>query len=71
MILGKIVGKTSTNGFQFLVEKPTKKFEYVQVPLSDKGIRYVLCQVLELEQDDKIIAKCIPLGYKDEMGRIV
>ena len=68
MILGKIVGKISTNEFNFLVEKQTKKFEYLQVyhPVYE----YVLCQVVEIETDhEKTIAKCQIIGYK-EGGRI-
>jgi uncharacterized protein len=68
MILGKIVGKVTTNEFKFQVEKQTKKFEYVQI--YHKAYEYVLCQVVELETDhEKTIAYCQILGYKDK-GRI-
>ncbi|MFH2020841.1 MAG: ATP-binding protein [archaeon] len=64
MILGKIFGKITTTSFQFIVEKETRKFEFVQV--LHKVYDYVLCQVLEIERTDKDIAKCIVLGYKDK-----
>ncbi len=64
MILGKIFGKITTKHFQFLVEKETKKFEFVQV--LHKVYDYVLCQVVEIERTDKDIAKCIVLGYKEK-----
>ncbi len=68
MILGKIVGKVTTNEFKFQVEKQTNKFEYVQI--FHKAYDYVLCQVVELETDsEKTIAYCQILGYKDK-GRI-
>ena len=68
MILGKIFGKITTNKFQFLVEKETRKFEFVQV--LHKVYDYVLCQVVEIERTDKDIAKCIVIGYKDDKNRI-
>ena len=68
MILGRITGKITTNEFKFIVEKETKKFEYVQV--YHKAYDYILCQVIELETDhDKTTAYCQVLGYKDK-GRI-
>ena len=68
MILGKIFGKLTTTHFQFLVEKETKKFEYVQV--LHRAYDYVLCQVIEIVRTDKDVAKCIVIGYKDDKGRI-
>lgn len=69
MILGKIVGKTTTNKFNFLVDKNAKKFDYCQVYHRDYG--YVLCQILELEKtQENITAKCTVIGYKDKKGRI-
>lgn len=68
MILGKIFGKITTSSFKFLVEKETKKFEFVQV--LHKVYDYVLCQVIEIERTDKDIAKCIVIGHKDDKGRI-
>lgn len=68
MILGRIFGKITTSNFQFLVEKETKKFEFVQV--LHKVYDYVLCQVLEIERTDKDIAKCVVIGYKDEKDAI-
>ncbi len=68
MILGRIFGKITTSSFQFLVEKETKKFEFVQV--LHKVYDYVLCQIIEIERTDRDIAKCIVIGYKDEKGLI-
>lgn len=68
MILGKIFGKITTTHFNFIIEKETKKFEFVQV--LHKVYDYVLCQVVEIERTEKDIAKCIIIGYKDEKGRI-
>jgi uncharacterized protein len=65
MALGKIVGKTTTNEFEFVVEQETKKFEYVQV--NHKNYGKVLCQIDEIERDeDNEIAHCIVLGYKED-----
>jgi hypothetical protein len=69
MILGKIVGKTSTTDFQFSVSGDVDKFEYVQV--LDKSNNYILCQVIELEKDrDKSIAFCNVIGYRDKDNRL-
>lgn len=65
MILGKIIGKITTNEFRFLVDEETSKFEYVQV--YHKLYDYVLCQIIEIEKDSaKTIAYCQVLGYKDK-----
>lgn len=65
MILGKITGKITTNEFKFIVEKETRKLEFIQVYHSAYG--YILCQVIELETDqDKTIAYCQVIGYKDK-----
>lgn len=69
MILGRIIGKTTTHGFEFTVEQSVNKFDYCQVFHKDNG--YVLCQVVELEKtSEKVIGKCVILGYKDKAGRI-
>lgn len=69
MILGRIVGKTTTNDFKFLAEKDTKKFEYIQV--YHQEYEYILCQILEIEKDsEKTICICQVIGYKSE-GRIL
>ncbi len=68
-ILGRIIGKVTTSRFEFLVENETRKFDYCQV--YHKSYDYVLCQVVELEKtSDRIIARCIVIGYKDSRGRI-
>lgn len=65
MILGKLTGKSTTNEFKFIVEKETKKFEFVQV--HHKAYGFVLCLVNELEADqNKTIAYCSVLGYKEK-----
>jgi hypothetical protein len=65
MILGKIIGKTTTVNFEFLATVNAKKFEFVQILHSDYG--YVLSQIIELEKDsEKTIAKCNVIGYIDE-----
>lgn len=64
MILGRIVGKTTTIDFNFLINNSAKKFQYVQVMHKDNY--YVLAQILEIEKDlDKSIAACCIIGYKD------
>jgi len=63
MILGKIIGRTSTLNFNFEVSGSPKKFEYVQILHEDK---YVLCQILELEREkSSTIAYCHIIGYRD------
>lgn len=67
MILGHIYGKTTTTSFTFLVEKETKKLDFVQV--YHERYDYVLGQVIELEMyEDKTVAKCRIIGYKDKDG---
>lgn len=69
MILGRISGKTTTIKFNFIVERETKKFDFIQV-YHDK-YDYVLGQVMELEMDeDKTIAKCQIIGYREKDGTI-
>ena len=68
-ILGRVIGKATTSRFNFLVESETKKFEYCQV--YHRVYDYVLCQVVELEKtEDKLIAICTIIGYKDKDGKI-
>ena len=65
MILGKIVGKSSTKQFTFHVDGDAKKFEYVQV-MHSSGI-FVLAQIEEIEKDpEKTLAFCNIIGYRDE-----
>ncbi len=65
MILGNIIGKSSTNEFIFDVKKDAKKFQYVQV-LHKEGYN-VLAQIVEIEkQNDITKAMCNVLGYRDE-----
>jgi uncharacterized protein len=68
MILGKIIGKITTNHFTFHATADPKKFEYVQVMHQTAG--YVLCQIVEItRQDSQVLANCVVLGYKQE-GKI-
>lgn len=65
LILGKIVGRSTTNQITFKVEKEVDKFEYVQI--NHKNYGFVLGQIIEIEKDsDKTIATCNIIGYKDE-----
>lgn len=65
MILGKIVGKSSTKQFTFQVIGDARKFEYVQV-MHSSGF-FVLAQIEEIEKDpEKTLAFCNILGYRDE-----
>ncbi|MBL7147773.1 MAG: ATP-binding protein [Nanoarchaeota archaeon] len=64
MILGNIIGKTTTLNFKFLVKGNAKKFQYVQVPFKDN---YVLAQIIEIEKElDRAVAFCNILGYREE-----
>ncbi len=69
MILGNIVGKTSTKQFRFQVNGDAHKFEYVQV-MHSSG-EFVLGQIEEIERDhDKTIAFCNVIGYRGEDGAL-
>jgi len=64
MLLGHIKGKITTSDFSFEAKEETKNFEYVQV--YHKVYDYVLCQVVEVTKtNDKTIANCQVIGYKD------
>ncbi|MBS3108299.1 ATP-binding protein [Candidatus Woesearchaeota archaeon] len=64
MILGNIVGKTTTLDFKFLIKDTAKKFQYVQA-LHKEGY-YILAQILEIEKDiEKSIAICSIIGYNN------
>ena len=62
MILGNIIGKTSTLEFNFLVKHEINKFDYVQVLFRNN---YILAQVLEIEKSNQTIAKCNIIGYRE------
>jgi len=64
MILGKIVGKTTTRKFKFRIESKAKKFQYIQVMHKEYG--YVLCQIIEIERSKEEIADCVIIGYKKD-----
>jgi len=62
MILGNIIGKTSTKEFMFLVRGNAKKFDYVQVLSADS---YILGQIIEIEKENnQAIAFCNVIGYR-------
>jgi hypothetical protein len=61
MILGRIVGKTSTRKFSFKIDAGAKKFQYVQIMHKDYG--YILCQIQEIERDKEEIAHCSIIGF--------
>ncbi len=63
MILGNIVGKTSTLDFSFLAKQELNKFDYVQVLFRD---HYILSQILEIEKSNVTIAKCNIIGYRED-----
>lgn len=69
MIYGTITGTANTKEFRFLVKNPVNKFEYVKV-FNDSG-NFCLCQVNEIYRDEeKTIAHCNVIGFKDIDGRI-
>lgn len=68
MILGKIVGKATTNDFSFLALREPLKFQFVQVLHKEYG--FVLCQIVEIQKDaDNTIAYCQVVGFKED-GKI-
>ena len=63
MILGKIVGKTTTTDFKFKADKDITIYQYVQIPIKDK---FALAQITEIEKDSNdTIAYCSIIGYRD------
>jgi len=67
MLLGKIIGKSGTNQFSFLVEANAKKFMYVK-SIHKEGFN-VLAQIVEVEKEkEETRAKCNVLGYRDKQG---
>lgn len=68
MILGKIVGRITTQEFSFSITGKARKFEYVQVLHPTNG--YVLCQIIDIQVDEKKrIAQCQVLGF-NRKGKI-
>jgi len=69
MILGKIIGKSTTKDFLFLVEDDARKFDFIQV-MHESG-KFILAQIEEIEKfPDKIIAYCSIIGFKDEHNKL-
>jgi uncharacterized protein len=63
MILGKIIGKTSTTEFKFKIDSEAKKYQYIKIPVEDT---HVLAQIIEIERNqEETLASCIILGYKE------
>src|SRR3989344_6977280 len=69
MILGKVIGKTSTKQFGFRVENTAHKFEYVQVMHSSGN--FVLGQIEEIEKDsERSVAFCHVIGFRDDEDKL-
>ncbi|MBT3323824.1 ATP-binding protein [archaeon] len=69
MILGKIIGKSTTRDFQFKLENKAKKFDYLQIMHSSGN--FTLAQIEEIEKDhEKTIAFCSIIGFKDENNQL-
>lgn len=65
MILGNIIGRSSTLNFRFLVKGNARKFDYIQVPAKSYE---VLAQIIEIEKDnEQTVAFCNVLGYRDKI----
>jgi uncharacterized protein len=62
MILGKIIGKSSTTEFKFAITGNAKKFQYIQI-LSQEN--FVLAQIIEIEKEREAVAHCVIIGYRD------
>jgi DNA helicase HerA-like ATPase len=68
MILGKIIGRITTQEFSFDITGKVKKFDYIQVLHAMHG--YVLCQVIDIRVDEsKRRALCQVIGY-NRKGKI-
>jgi predicted metal-dependent hydrolase len=69
MILGHIIGKTTTTEFSFIVNKDCLKHEFIQI--LHKKYDWVLCQIRELEKTtDKTLALCKVIGYLDDNNKL-
>lgn len=65
MILGRIIGKSTTNEFLFHAETEPQKFEYVQV--MHKVYGYVLAQIVEIyKENNTTTAYCQIIGFKED-----
>ncbi|MEM4756014.1 MAG: ATP-binding protein, partial [Candidatus Woesearchaeota archaeon] len=70
MIVGKIIGKVTTQAFSFYVEAGVKKFDFVQV-FHKTYDTFILCQITEIEKSiDGTLAFCRVLGYRDGTGSL-
>jgi DNA helicase HerA-like ATPase len=64
VILGKIIGKSTTRKFSFKIDSKAQKFQYIQVMHKEYG--YVLCQITEIELDKQELAHCMIIGFKKD-----
>lgn len=69
MVLGRIIGKSTTTRFDFEVKGSAKKMQFIQVYHPEHD--FVLCQIIELQRDvNQTIANCHIIGFRDPQGRI-
>ncbi len=67
MILGKIIGKTTTKEFKFKVEQEAKKFQYIEI----NAEQLILAQITEIEKTkEETIAQCNIIGYRDKENKL-
>jgi len=65
--IGRIIGKTSTNSFQFAVNGEIRKWDYVKIVHPEVGP--IIAQVTEIERNNSnTIADCMLIGYRNERG---
>ena len=64
-MLGKIIGKTTTNDFKLSLEQPAKKLDYLKAEHKEHGT--ILAQILEIEKtNNETIAICTVVGFRDK-----
>jgi DNA helicase HerA-like ATPase len=69
VVLGTIIGKSTTREFTFEIQSETKVFEYLRV--HHRAFGDVLCQVAEITTTlDDSVAVCTIIGYRDPDGAI-
>src|SRR3989339_1562847 len=69
MMVGQITGRNTPNSFTFKADGNPRKFDYVQVYHQEH--EKVLAQIVNLSRDEeKTLAVCNVIGYKDEFGAI-
>ena len=66
-IIGRIVGKTTTIEFKFIIKGYIRKWDYIRVKHLDIGP--ILAQVTEIEKtDSEAIASCKIIGFREARG---